>query len=209
MIDYILYQGDLRYAFKDVKVIRGAELDTDHRLLVADTGFAERKVERQRAYTRIKHEELRCIENRERYKTELSDQIANMQNNCNNVDSFWNELKVAITGAAKGVCGEKRLGRFKRRIRCWTEEVQMKVKEKKKAYRNYMMTKRQEEYRMYVEKRNEAKRTIRLAKTNSWEEFGQDLQHQHGHDNGRSFWKIVKCLKEKFGKQIRTIADEE
>ncbi|XP_039282924.1 craniofacial development protein 2-like [Nilaparvata lugens] len=53
MIDYILYQGDLRYAFKDVKVIRGAELDTDHRLLVADTGFAERKVERQRAYTRI------------------------------------------------------------------------------------------------------------------------------------------------------------
>ncbi|XP_022199908.2 uncharacterized protein LOC111056809 [Nilaparvata lugens] len=88
----------------DVKVIRGAELDTDHRLLVADTGFVERKDGRQKAYMRIKHEELRSRENRERCQTELSARIENWQTQeerYTNVDKFWSDLKEAVTGAAK------------------------------------------------------------------------------------------------------------
>ncbi|XP_039285392.1 uncharacterized protein LOC120351601 [Nilaparvata lugens] len=209
MIDYILYQGNLRYGVKDVRVIRGAELGTDHRLLVADTGFEEGKMERQRAYTRINHEELRCIDSRERYRIELSARIENMQNSDNDVDDFWNGLKDAIIGAAKEVYGERRLGRFKKRTRWWTEEVKMKVREEKKAFRKYMETKRQHEYRIYVEKINDAKRIVKLAKMKSWQDFGQDLQDKHGQNNGRAFWKVVRCLRGKYGKQVRTIVDEE
>jgi hypothetical protein len=39
IIDHVLYPMELRYVFKDVKVIRGAELSTGHRLLVTDTRF--------------------------------------------------------------------------------------------------------------------------------------------------------------------------
>ncbi|XP_039291025.1 craniofacial development protein 2-like [Nilaparvata lugens] len=211
MIDYILYQGELRYAFRDVKVIRGAELDTDHKLLVADTGFRERKVCRQKAYRRIKHEELRLAENREKYKVELSNRIENLQNAedmQNNVDFIWSELKEVIMGAAEEVCGQKVVGRFKRRTRWWSEEVKMKVREKKKAYKKFIGSKRQEDYRIYVEKRNVAKRTVKLAKIESWENFGRDLQNLHGRENGRAFWRTVKQLRGKFGKQTRSIVDE-
>jgi hypothetical protein len=34
-----LYPVELRYVFKEVKVIRGAELSTDHRLLLTDMRF--------------------------------------------------------------------------------------------------------------------------------------------------------------------------
>ncbi|XP_039284960.1 uncharacterized protein LOC120351472 [Nilaparvata lugens] len=212
MIDYILYQGDLRYAVRDVKVIRGAELDTDHRLLVADTGFVERKDGRQKAYMRIKHEELRSRENRERYQTELSARIENWQTQeerYTDVDKFWSDLKEAVTGAAKEVCGERKVGKFKKRTRWWSEEVKRKVKEKKKAYKKYMISKRQEDFRKYVEKRNDAKRSVKLAKIQAWEDFGRDLHDQHGQDNGRAFWETVKHLRGKFGKNVRTIVNED
>jgi hypothetical protein len=71
IIEYILHPVELRYVFKDVKVIRGAELSSDHRLLVTDTRFRKGLLEKPKKYQRLFTEKLRREEMQEEYQKNL------------------------------------------------------------------------------------------------------------------------------------------
>lgn len=58
MIDFITYTRSTRYAVNDIKMIRGAELNTTYRLVVADTNIRKPDKERTRYYPKIKLEPL-------------------------------------------------------------------------------------------------------------------------------------------------------
>jgi hypothetical protein len=62
--DYILYSVELTYVLKDVKVIRGTELSTDHRLLVTDTRFRKGLPEKTKKYQKFFTEKLKREEHR-------------------------------------------------------------------------------------------------------------------------------------------------
>ena len=48
---------------------------------------------------------------------------------------------------------------------------------------------------------------MRQSKEKCWEEFGNEVEENYQH-NPRKFWQIVKSLKGKFGKRVKSVADE-
>ena len=57
-IDYCVYTKNARYAVHDVRVFRGAELSTQHRLLIMSTEFKPPRNRKAPKFTKIKIEEL-------------------------------------------------------------------------------------------------------------------------------------------------------
>ena len=62
--------------------------------------------------------------------------------------------------------------------------------------------------RHYLKRRNQAKRTVKEAKRKSWEGFGNVVENNARGKNTRNFWKIIKTIGGKYGKQIQNIKDD-
>ena len=99
IIDYFIYDTELRYGFNDIKVIRGAELSTDHRLLVSDTKFRKSLSEKHKTYKAIKKEELLKVDKQQEFKDCLETCLHSNTNN--NLDVKWVEVKEALINTAK------------------------------------------------------------------------------------------------------------
>jgi hypothetical protein len=56
----------------------------------------------------------------------------------------------------------------------------------------------------YRTARNEAKQTLKEAKENSWIEFGEETESNYQRNNHR-FWKVLKSIRGKYGKQVRSV----
>jgi hypothetical protein len=47
---------------------------------------------------------------------------------------------------------------------------------------------------------------VKEAKENSWIEFGEETESNYQRNNHR-FWKILKGIRGKYGKQVRSVKD--
>ena len=65
----------------------------------------------------------------------------------------------------------------KKQTAWWTEELQMAVKGKMKMFRKWMKTHRDEDRLSYNLARQEVERVKRIAKQDSWEQIGNDLEN--------------------------------
>lgn len=211
IIDYIIYPKEMSRIFKDVKVIRGAEASTDHRLLVADTRIRNNiKRRKRKIYERVKIEELREPGNRKRYQEIIGERLRGMQEfrEEDNIDEMWREIKEIIMKTAEEICGKRRINTGMKRTKWWNEETKQVVKEKKDSWKKFLRTGSIEDYREYIHKRNEAKMAVRKAKEESWKEFGNEVENNYK-ENKKAFWNIIKNLRGKRGRRIRNIRNEE
>lgn len=209
IIDYVIFDSDIKKYVHDVKVIRGAELSTDHKLLIAKTKFRKIKKETVKRYRRIKTEELQNEECAKVYTEILSGRIEEWENRVDerNLHENWNSLKEIILMTAKEVCTEKIVNTSRKRTAWWSETVKEKVKEKKDAYKKFITTKSEEDKEKYIEIRNEAKRLVREAKNKSWEDFGNSVEEDY-RGNNRIFWKRLRSMRKKYGKPCKSVRDE-
>jgi aromatic ring-opening dioxygenase LigB subunit len=109
--DYILYPVELTYVLKDVKVIRGAELSTDHRLLVTDTRFRKGLPEKTKKYQKLFTEKLKREGTQEEYQKNLDNKLESMTKEEGyenwNLDDRWTKLKSVKMEVAEQTCGKK------------------------------------------------------------------------------------------------------
>jgi hypothetical protein len=211
IIDYMVYTRNTNYFICDVKVIRGAELSTDHKLLIMDIKFSVPKTRKSKTYVRVKVEELRKPDMRDvfsrRMEEELTWQSEEMEGK--GIEEIWNTLKTTILSISKQVCGSRRIKeRGNKRTKWWSEDVKARVRDKKEAWQRYLRTKSEIDRRAYVEKRNLVKEIVRKAKVEAWEEFGRDLEENFRYNN-RVFWSKIRGMKRKTGKKVRNIVNEE
>lgn len=102
IIDYFVYDKDIRRYFTDIKVIRGAELGTDHYLLIADTKIPVPRALKQKAYERIDVGVLRSEEKQEQYRNLLARALAEV-NADQDIDPMWNQIKDIILKIAEEI----------------------------------------------------------------------------------------------------------
>ena len=104
--------------------------------------------------------------------------------------------------------GEKKIKEGTKSSKWWTTEVQIEIKEKKKAWMKYKRTKDPRDMEDYKIKRNKCKKIAKEAKKKTWQEFGENLEEKFNQDN-KDFWKIIRYTRGKYGRKVRSIKDKE
>ena len=167
IIDYITCTSDTRYNVMDVKVNRGAELDTDHYLLVLTCRLKLRhKKTKTQIYTKIKTKRLENEESRKDYENLVTEKLE-QRTQTNSSEDNWNIFKNIIIESAEEICGRRKVGNKKNRTPWWNDTVKEAVSQKKKAWKKYLRTNLEEDLQIYKTKRNESRDKLKLSKRKS------------------------------------------
>ncbi|XP_039291249.1 uncharacterized protein LOC120352957 [Nilaparvata lugens] len=204
IIDYFMYSAEMRRRVTDVKVIRGAELDTDHRLVVMDLRMKVPVKEREKRYSRVHVQKLESPQVQELYHQNIEEEFRTLPEDIRDLDALWEEIKNRLLRAAEVSCGRKIVNTKHKRTKWWNDHVKELVKKKKDAWRKYLASGSEEDRAIYIQYRRQVKKEVREAKAKTWEEFGQNLEEKYNKDN-KIFWKMVKGLRGRRVKEVRSI----
>ncbi|KAK3544084.1 hypothetical protein QTP86_001213 [Hemibagrus guttatus] len=181
MIDLVIVSSDLRPHVLDTRVKRGAELSTDHDLVVSFIRLQRRmpdRLGRPKCIVRVCWERLADPSVRGVFNSHLRESFNQIPREVGDIESEWTMFSSSIVDAAIWSCGRKL---------------------KKESYRTWLARGTPEAAETY----RQAKRTTALvvseAKTRVWEEFGEAMEKDYRTASGK-FWQTIRCLRR--GKQL-------
>ncbi len=208
MIDFVVVSSGLRPYVLDTRVKRGAELSTDHHLVVSWIRWRGRKLDRlgrPKSTIRVCWERLAESPVRENFNSHLWRSFDRIPREAGYIESEWTMFSTSIVDAASQNCGRKVSGACRGgnpRTRWWTPEVRDAVK-LKESYQAWMACGTPEAADGYRQAKRSAARVVVEAKTRAWEEFGEAMERDYRLASKR-FWQTVWHLRR--GKQCPTNA---
>ncbi|KAI3364714.1 hypothetical protein L3Q82_011483 [Scortum barcoo] len=131
MIDFVVVSSDLRPYVLDTRVKRGAELSTDHHLVVSWIRWQRRKLDRPgrpKRIVRVCWERLAEPSVREVFNSHLRKSFSQIPREAGDIESEWTMFSASIVDAAVRSCGRKQglwclSWRQLPRTRWWTPEA--------------------------------------------------------------------------------------
>lgn len=200
IIDYILIERDNRSIITDVRVRRGAEINSDHYLLLAKTKeklyrstINNNNLEKKKEYISIKSYKLKNKTLAKKYAKVVNQELEIWikDNNKMSIEELWNSFKDSILKAATQVCGVYKANNHKRQTSWWSEEIKTQIKIKKEKWQRYLTNRTEANYKIYKEQRKIVKELVKKAKLRSWEQFGEKLE-KDSKGNQKLFYKVLK-----------------
>ncbi|KAL0152538.1 hypothetical protein M9458_052261 [Cirrhinus mrigala] len=204
MIDFVVVSSDLRPYVLDTRVKRGAELSTDHHLVVSWIRWRGRKLDRlgrPKCTVRVCWESLAEPPVREVFNSHLRQSFNQIPREDGDIESEWTMFSASIVNTAVWSCGCRVSGASRGgnpRTRWWTSEVRDAVRLKKESYRAWLVRGTPEAAEGYRWAKRTAARVVVEAKTRVWEEFGEAMEKDYWSASKR-FWQTVRRLRR--GKQ--------
>ncbi|KAI3363179.1 hypothetical protein L3Q82_011552 [Scortum barcoo] len=110
MIDFVVVSSDLRPYVLDTRVKRGAELSTDHHLVVSWIRWQRRKLDRPgrpKRIVRVCWERLAEPSVREVFNSHLRKSFSQIPREAGDIESEWTMFSASIVDAAVRSCGRK------------------------------------------------------------------------------------------------------
>ena len=108
------------------------------------------------------------------------------------IEKAWELYRNSLLESANNVCGRKVVGGARcKRTQWWNEDVRKIVKEKKLAWKRYLVSKSTEDFELYKTKRKQASEEVKRSKQLQWEKFGEKLEDNF-RENQKLFWGAVK-----------------
>jgi len=207
IIDYFLVRVDMRRDINDVRVIRGAEVGSDHHLLLMKMKVRGRKqAKKEEKKSQLRSGRLQTKEGRLKYYIRLNNKMKEAKCvNGDNVEAAWNEFKSAVLEVAEVVCGRKKC-RKEKRTSWWSKEVEQAVKSKKEAYKRWLQVKSADAKEEYLKAKRVASHIVRNAKNEEWKKFGETLQEDFQH-NQRRFWAKIRARR-KGDNEVGRVCDD-
>ncbi|KAI3358712.1 hypothetical protein L3Q82_015123 [Scortum barcoo] len=167
MIDFVVVSSDLRPYVLDTRVKRGAELSTDHHLVVSWLRWQRRKLDRPgrpKRIVRVCWERLAEPSVREVFNSHLRKSFSQIPREAGDIESEWTMFSASIVDAWFEVVDARSL-----------VPVVVAIPEPGGGHRKYRQAKQA------------AARTVLEAKTRVWEEFGEAMEEDYRDIVGR--WK--------------------
>ena len=124
----------------DVRVKRGAELSTDHHLVVCALRFSEvcwkRKLRKPKVAYRIKWEALENEGVRKEFATRVALKCKQLPDPSEDIETEWTLFKLALISSAVECCGQKRIRvAVEKRTPWWNQDVKIAIQAKKEAFK--------------------------------------------------------------------------
>ncbi|KAK3561572.1 hypothetical protein QTP86_010655 [Hemibagrus guttatus] len=205
MIDLVIVSSDLRPHVLDTRVKRGAELSTDHHLVVSWIRLRRRmpdRLGRPKRIVRVCWERLADPSVRGVFNSHLRESFNQIPREVGDIESEWTMFSTSIVDAAIRSCGRKVCGASRGgnpRTQWWTLEVRDAVKLKKESYRAWLARGTPEAAEAYRQAKRTTAVVVSEAKTRVWEEFGEAMEKDYRTASGK-FWQTVWRLRR--GKQL-------
>ncbi|KAK3568156.1 hypothetical protein QTP86_032700 [Hemibagrus guttatus] len=200
MIDLVIVSSDLRPHVLDTREKRGAELSTDHHLVVSwiclRRGMPDR-LGRPKRIVRVCWERLADPSVRGVFNSHLRESFNQIPRNVGDIESEWTMFSTSIVDAAIRSCGRKVSGAGRGgnpRTQWWTLEVRDAVKLKKESYRAWLARGTPEAAEAYRQAKRTTAVVVSEAKTRVWEEFGEAMEKDYRTASGK-FWQTVRRLR--------------
>ncbi|KAK3564781.1 hypothetical protein QTP86_026411, partial [Hemibagrus guttatus] len=177
MIDLVVVSSDLRPHVLDNRVKRGAELSTDHHLVVSWIRLWRRmpdRLGRPKRIVRVCWERLADPSVRGVFNSHLRGSFNQIPREVGDIESEWTMFSSSIVDAAIRSCGRKVSGAGRGgnpRTQWWTLEVRDAVKLKKESYRAWLARGTPEAAEAYRQAKRTTAVVVSEAKTWVWEEF--------------------------------------
>ncbi|TWW77463.1 hypothetical protein D4764_12G0008530 [Takifugu flavidus] len=200
MIDFVVVSSDLRPHVLDTRVKRGAELSTDHHLVVSWLRWWGRMPDRPgrpKRVVRVCWERLAESPVRRSFNSRLRESFDHVPGEAGDIESEWTMFRASIVEAADRCCGRKVVGACRggnARTRWWTPAVRDAVKLKKESYRALLACGTPEAADGYRRAKRSAATAAAEAKTRAWEEFGEAMENDFRTASKR-FWTTIRRLR--------------
>ncbi|KAK7939602.1 hypothetical protein WMY93_002928 [Mugilogobius chulae] len=207
MIDFVVVSSDLWPRVLDTRVKRGAELSTDHHLVVSWIRWQRRKLDRPgrpKRIVRVCWERLAEPSVRRVFNSHLRESFSQLPGETGDIESEWTMFSASIVNAAARSCGRKVSGASRGgnpRTRWWRPEVRDAVRLKKECYQALLACSTPDTVERYRHAKRTAACAVAEAKTRSWEEFREAMEEDH-RSASKKFWQTVRRLRR--GKQFST-----
>ncbi|KAK3525845.1 hypothetical protein QTP70_010916 [Hemibagrus guttatus] len=205
MIDFVVVSSDLRPHVLDTRVKTGAELSTDHHLVVSWIRLRRRmpdRLGRPKRIVRVCWERLADPSVRGVFNSHLRESFNQIPREVGDIESEWTMFSSSIVDAAIQSCGRKVSGASRGsnpRTQWWTLEVRDAVKLKKESYQAWLAWGTPEAAEAYRQAKQTTAVVVSEAKTRVWEEFGEAMEKDYQTASGK-FWQTVRRLRR--GKQL-------
>ncbi|KAK3532460.1 hypothetical protein QTP86_018448, partial [Hemibagrus guttatus] len=185
MMYYI--SNDLRPHVLDTRVKRGAELSTDHHLVVSWIRLRRRmpdRLGRPKRIVRVCWERLADPSVRGVFNSHLRESFNQIPREVGDIESKWTMFSTSVVDAAIRSCGRKVSGAGhggNPRTQWWTLEVRDAVKLKKESYRAWLARGTPEAAEAYRQAKRTTAVVVSEAKTQGlggvrrWKEYFEDL----------------------------------
>ena len=145
LIDFCIVSSDLFSDVLDVRVKRGAELSTDHHLVVCSLRLSKprpnKRSNRSSVIYRIKWEALEDKEVRKQFASSISSKFRQLPDVSEDIEKEWLLFRSAIISSIAKSCGRKRLrvaGNSEKRTPWWNQEVKEAIQTKKDAFKAWL-----------------------------------------------------------------------
>ena len=190
MKDFVLVKQRLRPSVLDTRVYRGADLDSDHRLVVVSLRPKLVKKAKQQQRKGIDTELLQQREKRAEYLQSIRSSF-NHRKRHGNVEERWNEMKLAIVQSA-----EQHLHMKKKAQKAWiTEKMLNLVEEKRRAFARWQEQRTDPEKRKeYVDLCKKVRRAVKGDKEKWLDGVMGDMEEDMRHNRQGRFYKKMKRL---------------
>lgn len=200
IIDYILVAKNRKNTIKDIKVMRGPEIGSDHYLLLLKTknikqnNTTKATNQNDTKYEKIRTYKLNDSEIAEQYKQQLKTKWKALQEE-QDIETVWTNFEKTLLQTTREVCGSYTRNRNKKQTMWWSHEIKKEIEAKKKYWKQYLNNKTNENYITYKKSRKIVKEMIQKEKRKMWDNFGNKME-KNSKINQKLFYGALKTLRE-------------
>ncbi|KAK3509801.1 hypothetical protein QTP70_011165 [Hemibagrus guttatus] len=200
MIDLVIVSSDLRPHVLDTRVKRGAELSTDHHLVVSWTRLRRRmpdRLGRPKRIVRVCWERLADLSVRGVFNSHLRESFNQIPREIGDIESERTMFSSSVVDTAIRSCGRKVSGAGRGgnpQTQWWTLEVRDAVKLKTESHQAWLARGTPEAAEAYRQAKRTTVAVVWEAKTRVWEEFGEAMEKDYRKASGK-FWQTVRRLR--------------
>lgn len=204
IIDYIIIKQKTTICIKDIRVKRGPECGSDHKLVVAklefpwngkksknSKGVENSKMENVDEEQKYKLYLLQDETIRDLYKRRLDQKLTEFT--YDSAEDLYDHIKQSIKQAAMEALGKikKENKKYEYNLK---ESTKQEIRKKKTLYEKWLSTKNIEDYKLYKKKNVEVKKLITKEKNCHWENACAQIDQYLGGARNSESWKLIKNL---------------